>query len=248
MRTPTDDEARSFIEASTFVWHQKFDLAPGVTTPGVSEVRFLDSLTGLGPDCSGLRILDVGTTNGGLAFDLARRGAEVTAVDIASDTHFGFAAIRELLDAPVRFVHGSVYQLPELVDGTFDVVVAQGLLYHLRHPLLALDQLRAVTGGTLVVETAVADAEVGDVPGTLRYFRRDELAGDPSNWFAPTTSTLVDMVESSGFRVVETRSWPEDAPTRASVRAERTPGRPEFAHISYERPLSHVRIDGPLEA
>lgn len=244
MRTPRPAEAQAFLDAATFVWHQRFELAPGVVTPGVSDVGFLDGLTGLGEDCRGLRILDVGTTNGGLAFELARRGADVTAVDIADEGYFGFALLRDLLDAPVPFVRASVYELPDQVDGRFDVVIALGLLYHLRHPLLALDQLRRVTAGELVVESAVADADEGDRPGIVQYFRRDELGGDRSNWFAPTAATLVDMVESSGFEVLERRSWPDPAPTRASVRARVTTGPPEFQQISYERPFTAVEVDG----
>lgn len=244
MRSPGADEARAFIDAATFVWHQRFELAPGVFTPGVSDVEFLFGLTGLHDDCSGVRVLDVGTTNGGLAFDLARRGADVTAVDIAGDQHYGFAPLRSLLDAPVRFVRASVYELPDHVDGPFDVVLALGVLYHLRHPLLALDQLRRVTGRELVLETAVADAEEGDRPGVLRYFRGGELGNDPSNWFAPTTATLSDMVESSGFEVVERRSWPDPHPTRASVRAKVTSGPPEFELLSYERPFTTALVEG----
>jgi tRNA (mo5U34)-methyltransferase len=37
--------------------------------------------------------------------------------------------------------------------GTFDLVLYLGVLYHQRHPLLALERLRAVTGTVAIIET-----------------------------------------------------------------------------------------------
>jgi hypothetical protein len=67
-------EAKAFIESSGFVWHQRFELAPGVWTPGVSSVPWLASAAGLPADLSGATVLDVGTTNAGTAFELRGEG------------------------------------------------------------------------------------------------------------------------------------------------------------------------------
>lgn len=238
-------EAAAFIAGSRFVWHQRFELAPGVDTPGVNSVAFLLDRAGVPADLTGLSVLDVGTTNGGCAFEAERRGARrVVAVDLVGPDVFGFDAIRGFLGSRVEFVQASVYELPDRLPETFDLVFFFGVLYHLRHPLLALDRLWEMTGRDIVIETAICDFENAAARDTsvVRFYRRRELANDGSNWFAPTTRALADWVGSAGFDVVGTNAWPDDAPERAMVRATRLPAPQEYLTLSYERPLTvHCR-------
>ena len=158
---PTPEAARAFLDRSEFVWHQRFELAPGVWTPGVSPVPWLCNAAGLPADLSGVTVLDVGTTNAGTAFELERRGAaRVVAVDIFDPDWFGVRALTEFLESNVEYVRASVYELAERFAEPFDLVIFWGVLYHLRHPLLALDNLRKVTRGEASLETAVCDAEL----------------------------------------------------------------------------------------
>jgi tRNA (mo5U34)-methyltransferase len=245
MRQPSGDEARSFLADANFVWYQRFDLAPGVSTPGHSLTVELLPMLDLPDTLSGWRVLDVGTTNGGVAFALEARGAEVVAVDIVPPEHFGFAAIAKFLDSRATYLRASVYELPEKLEGEFDLVVLSGVLYHLRHPLLALDQIRRLCRGQLLIETAVCDYEL---PPTVqgpyaRFYRRDELAGDGSNWFAPTTACFLDWLGSAGFDVSWSLSAPEGAPTRATAVARRSDGLPEYRRIGYEWPVVGVVLD-----
>ena len=244
-------DAREFIEESDILWHQRFELAPGVFTSGTSDVLSLLAHGTVPDDLSGMRVLDIGTANGGAAFEAERRGAaEVVAIDIYPADWFGFDRIAAFLGSQVRFKRMSVYDLERL--GTFDVVLFMGVLYHLRHPLLALDKLRRVLvpEGLLVIETAIADGELeaGDRP-LVRFYRGADLAGDPSNWFAPTSSALVDWCASSGFEIVNIISWPPDAPARCVAAVRAVPGAPEFSTVSYEMPeastpsISRLRAD-----
>ncbi len=107
---------------------------------------------------------------------------------------------------------------------------------HLRHPLLALDALRALTRGHLFVETQIAP-DLGSKPGLVRFHRGDTLFADGSNWFEPAVDTLLDWCFSSGFQAEIVASWPDDAPTRCMLRAAPTDGDPEYFRLSYERPL-----------
>jgi 2-polyprenyl-3-methyl-5-hydroxy-6-metoxy-1,4-benzoquinol methylase len=141
-----------FIERSEFIWHQRFELAPGVWTPGTSPVAWLCEMAQLPADLSGLTALDVGTTNAGTAFELERRGAaRVVALDIYDPDWFGVRALSELLNSKVEYVQGSVYELSWRFAERFDIVIFWGVLYHLRHPLMAL-----------------ATARGGGVPGVAR--------------------------------------------------------------------------------
>jgi len=235
---PTAEEARAFIDESSFVWHQRFMLVPGVPTPGASDIEWLLWRGGFPDQLDGLSVLDVGASNAGAAFIAERRGAErVVAVDIYPPGWFGVDAIADFLGSRVEYVQGSVYELPRLVEGEFDVVLFLGVLYHLRHPLLAIDAVRAVTRMLAFIETAVADHELGADRPVVRFYRTGELGDDPSNWFAPTTSTLIDWCSSAGFLPEHVSSWPEGAAERAIVRATRSMGEPEFVQVSYERRL-----------
>jgi tRNA (mo5U34)-methyltransferase len=238
--TPSGEEATSFIERAAFIWHQRFELAPGVSTPGVNDVETLLERSGIPRDLTGARALDIGTTNGGAAFALERRGADVVAIDIMDESWFGFGALRELFGSETRFVQASVYELSERFTKQFDLVLFWGVLYHLRHPLLGLDNVRAVTGGRALLETAVADGTVGagDTQQSLvRFFRSDELGGDGSNWFAPTIRALHDWCASSGFDTELLAAWPDGAPERCLIGLAPTPGRPEYQQISPERSI-----------
>lgn len=240
MQRSSDDAAR-FIEQATFVWHQRFELAPGVWTPGPSPIAWLCQEAGLPDDLTGQAVLDIGTTNAGTAFELERRGAErVVAVDIFDPGWFGVRELVEFLGSNVEYVRTSVYELSQRFSEGFDVVIFWGVLYHLRHPLLALDNVRAVTKGYASLESAVCDHELRRktrADSLVRFYRRDELGGDESNWFAPTVSALQDWCRSSGFDVSEPAAWPEKAPERAMLKLTPTAGPAEYEELSYERPL-----------
>ena len=243
MHLPAPDRAARLIEESTFVWYQKFELAPGVWTPGVADSKQLLAWFELPEDLCGVRALDIGTANGAVAFELERRGAEVTAIDIYDERHFGFRALADLVESRVIFHQASVYEVREVTTGFFDLIVFFGVLYHLRHPLLALDRLRHVASGRLLLETAVCDHDTPGAGAIARFYRRDELAGDASNWFAPNLPALIDWVESAGFCVSRVLGTPPDGPSRAAVDALLAPGTPEYELVSYERAVGELALD-----
>jgi tRNA (mo5U34)-methyltransferase len=171
-------------------------------------------------DLSGTRALDIGCNAGFYAFQLAARGAEVLALDL--DEHYlqqgRWAA--QFLDPEgrVEFRQGSVYDLVE-VEGSFEVVLFMGVLYHLRYPLLALDVVAEKVGGTLVLQTltmpgeesagTAEDVEIDErgrltEPGWPRVaFVEHKLAGDPTNWWAADTACVEAMARSAGLQVRE---------------------------------------------
>jgi tRNA (mo5U34)-methyltransferase len=241
---PTPEAARAFIDSAEFVWHQRFELAPGVWTPGVSSVEWLCNAANLPADLSGKTVLDVGTTNGGTAFELERRGAaRVVAVDIFDPDWFGLRALSDFLGSSVEYVCTSVYELTDRFPEPFDFVIFWGVLYHLRHPLLALDNVRSVTRLEASLETAVCDGELPRrqrARSLARFYRRDELSKDSSNWFAPTVAALEDWCVSAGFEIERVGAWPDRTPARAMLRARPTAGPAEYETLSYERPLRCV--------
>lgn len=233
-------EAEQMAARNDFIWHQRFELGEGIFSPGVSNMPWLWEIAGVPDDLTGKTVLDIGTTNGGTAFMAERRGAKrVVAVDIYDEDRFGFGALKKALGSQAEFVCASIYELPQVLEEKFDVVFFWGVLYHLRHPILALDNLRAVSRDLVYIESAVADHELGEQASMsiARYYRLDELGNDGSNWFAPTTPCLVDWCISSGLKPIKVDSWPEQAPTRGHVAARVTDGPPEYLSFSYELPL-----------
>jgi tRNA (mo5U34)-methyltransferase len=224
MRVPPKAEAEDFLARTEIPWHQRFELAPGVHTPGTNDVERLLRLARVPGDLSGASVLDVGASNGGFSFAAERRGAErVLALDLPPIGYCGIDRLGELLGSKVEYLQASVYELPELVHERFDLVFFFGVLYHLRHPLAALDALRRLTRGRVLIETAVCDGEVGRRLARLplaRFYPEAELDGDPTNWFAPTVAGLLAWCESSGLEPALRAQWPPGPLARGVFRAE----------------------------
>ena len=90
---------------------------------------------------------------------------------------------------------------PERV-GQFDVVFFLGVLYHLRHPLLALERIASVTRQRLFLETVVD--MVGIRRPAMAFYPGRELNNDPTNWWAPNVPALHAMLRDVGFTEVRT--------------------------------------------
>ncbi len=135
-------------------------------------------------------MLDIGAWDGFFSFEAERRGAaRVVAADYYSwhgggwGSKAGFELARTALGSKVEDVDIDVMDLsPERV-GVFDVVFFLGVLYHLRHPLLALERIASVTRKMLMLETVVDMVGI-DRPAAAFYAGR-ELNNDPTNWWAP---------------------------------------------------------------
>lgn len=236
----TSEEARDFLDAADFTWYQRLELAPGVFSEGVSDVVHNLDRSNL-PSVRGKSVLDIGTCNGGALFELERRGASrLVGVDIYDQEWFGLAALSTFLGSEAEFLQASVYGLDSVLGERFDIVLFLGVLYHLRHPLLALDAVRGLTKEYAVVETEICDAKTSALapePVAL-FYRGNQLNADPSNWFVPGRRTLVDWCESSGFSVVHVVETAIGH--RALVGMTPTVGNPEYFENTYERPLDVV--------
>jgi hypothetical protein len=97
---------------------------------------------------------------------------------------------------------GSVYDLNPDLLGYFDTVPFCGVLYHLRYPMLAIDNIRRIATGEVFIETHISDEGLSptdkDIP-LWRFCRFDELNCDPSNWFGPNIAAVQQAFESAGF-------------------------------------------------
>ncbi|HEX6957362.1 MAG TPA: TIGR04290 family methyltransferase [Ferrovibrio sp.] len=190
--------------------------------PSVKWAHFRDALP---QDLTGRTVLDIGCNAGFFSIEMKRRGAS-RVVGIDSDPHYlrqaEFAA--GISGVEVEFHEMSVYELARLGE-RFDIVLFMGVLYHLRHPLLALDLIyewvaadmlvcQAMQRGSGEVEPMAEDypfseTAVFDAPGAPKlHFVEHRYAEDPTNWWIPNRACMEAMLRSAGF-VIEARPEPE---------------------------------------
>jgi len=197
------------------------DLGRGIATKGIDDTPARLSRLELPISLAGRSVLDIGAWDGFFSFEAERRGAaRVVATDHYSwhgptwSTKAGFTLARELLGSRVEDLDIDVMDLSPDRVGTFDVVLFLGVLYHLRHPLLALERVAAVTADLLVLETVVDMVGFGR-PAAAFYPGR-ELNGDPTNWWGPNPSAVNGMLHAVGFERVRTITPQPSMPYRAA--------------------------------
>jgi tRNA (mo5U34)-methyltransferase len=172
-------------------------------------------------DLQGKSVLDIGCNAGFYSFEMKRRGASrVLGVD-HDPVYLNQARFAsQQLGLDVEFVRGDVYDIDRLVSNeAFDFVVFMGVLYHLRHPLYALEKVARLVRGKLLFQTMerggweVADF-ADDFPFTERdvffddrfprlYFVERRYAGDETNWWIPNPACTRAMLRSCGLSILE---------------------------------------------
>lgn len=186
---PPDDPALSDPECLELVgkttWYHSFELRPGIVSPGqiaFDAVAVLDGLEVPG-DLRGKRVLDIGAWDGPITFEMERRGADASALDIQDPTRVGFAVARRVMGSRAVHYQGSVYALPENELSELDHIVFRGVYYHLKHPLLAFERIAGALkmGGVLhfegegflhYAETLGGEAVIGEHPKPRRFWER----------------------------------------------------------------------------
>jgi tRNA (mo5U34)-methyltransferase len=169
-------------------------------------------------DLRGWCALDIGCNAGFYSVELAQRGAHVTALEL--DAHYlrqaRWVAKQYGLDHAIDFRQGTVYELAGS-DEQWDIVLFMGVLYHLRHPLLALDAVAAAVRRLLVLQTLTMPGDRHAHPTVnldlderrafldpawpKMAFVEHTLAGDETNWWAPNAACVEAMARSAGLRI-----------------------------------------------
>lgn len=192
-------------------WFHTIDLGHGITTPGIDTSPQKLQTIGIPTNLSGKSVLDLCAWDGFFSFEAERRGARrVLAVDHFCwsgggwGTKAGFNLARIALNSKVEDFEADVLEVSPDQIGVFDVVFFLGVLYHMRHPLLALEKVSAVTEGMLILETHM-DLTTIQRP-SLAFYPGKELRGDGSNWFGPNEACVIAMLKDVGFTKVEVHS------------------------------------------
>jgi len=250
---PESDAVAKLISSAN--WYHSFEVLPGIFTPGkhvtnASEV--FDSRFCLPHDLSGKSALDIGALDGPYSFELERRGASVTALDIQRPDRTGFSVAKQVRGSNVRYVQGSVYDVARLLDEKFDIVTFFGVWYHLKNPVAAFEQLRLILkdDGLLLFEgecflsyAEVPDGSPGIADEALRLVAGSRLplslyyAGpykkDPWSWYIPNPACVEEWLKTAGLEMTSQGFW-HDHPHQRMYGAARNVPR---AEISIDNPV-----------
>jgi tRNA (mo5U34)-methyltransferase len=221
---PTRRLSRAQIERAVHElapWFHNLQLDGVATAPehflgDYPSVKWRHFAHALPDDLSGRSVLDIGCNGGFYSIEMKRRGA-ARVVGIDSDERYLAQArlAAEVCGAEIEFQKLSVYEVDKL-GGDFDLVFFMGVLYHLRHPLLALDLIRrcvtrdqfvfqAMQRGSAEVEPLKRDypfeeENIFDRAGFPRlHFIEHAYSGDQTNWWIPNRACVEALLRSAGF-------------------------------------------------
>ncbi len=192
--------------------------APGHFLGDYPRDKYARFSHGIPTDLTGKSVLDIGCNAGFYSLEMKRRGA-TRVLGLDTDERYlrqaHFAAEVEGLE--IEYRRQAVWDVASLGE-TFDLVIFMGVLYHLRHPLLALDLIhehvardlflfQCMLRGSREVTPVAEDYEFFepapfDEHGFPRmHFVEQRYSGDPTNWWIPNRAGMEAMLRSSGFRI-----------------------------------------------
>ena len=193
----------------------------GTIHQGKKDFRLWTNLLGITDfDFTNKRVLDIATNEGWWAFWAEMNGAGyVEASDVERGEDYDWGAekdwkwINELnenrggrdvfdfhhknLNSKVVIKKESIYN----ASGNFDVIFAHGLMYHLRHPLLAIDNMFKCCEGMFIFETFVDIENPNPYSSESKFYRTTEI-GPISNWTGATSACYNSWLKDAGFEHV----------------------------------------------
>ena len=206
-------------------WYHTLELAPGVVTPGMFDLRPFVHEYRLPARLDGLRVLDVGTWDGFWAWEMERRGAEevhgldiddVTTLDCPPrrrPTEFpedvprgeGFRLAKEVFGSKAERVNCNLYDAVPEDLGTYDLVFAGSVLIHMRDQLKALERMAdLLKPGGVLISAEEYDVASSLLPVQVARYRADRDAAVV--FWLPSIRTWRSMLWTAGFDEIAQRN------------------------------------------
>jgi tRNA (mo5U34)-methyltransferase len=204
-------------------WFHNMNLGGVQTAPDhflgdYPQVKFDSFRHALPSDLTGKTVLDIGCNGGFYSLEMKRRGASrVLGID-TDDRYLKQARFAAEVDgADVEFLRMPVWDVAALHE-KFDLVIFMGVLYHLRHPLLALDLIHEHVAKDLLLFQSMqrgsrdltevqpdyefeAPAPFDEPAYPKMHFIEHSYSHDQTNWWAPNRACVEAMLRSSGFAI-----------------------------------------------
>lgn len=183
-----------------------WDLRPGIA-------QYLGDV-----DFKNKRVLEIGTANGFVCFEMERRGADVVAFDLAEeltydapplpDTYLNLPAYRadlarirngwwlahKRLRSKAKVLYGHANHLPRGL-GHFDIGVIANVLQHLQDPVGAIMQLANLCDSIVVTETDWLRGTYDDLRGLIYYADQK----NPFSWYQVKPPLVEAVLTRMGF-------------------------------------------------
>lgn len=208
-------------------WFHDFELTPGLSTSPTNrdsqrnKWKFIEPF--IPKDLDGKTILDIGCNSGFFSFEMKKRkAARVVGTDIMPHCLAQARFLSHWFDLPIELRQVDAYNVDTL--GEFDFIIFIGVLYHLKHPLYALEKVSAICKDTVYLHSLLhgegnyetldnykfEDRKSFDDPQFPRmYFIEKSFNNDQSNWWIPNRSCLKAMARIAGFSKIEDTKFPE---------------------------------------
>lgn len=177
-------------------WHRiqlpDSSYTPGKLIHGPDGGDWPTTRFGMPDDLTDKAILDVGCADGFFSFEAEKRNAKtVVAIDLRPRESFLFC--HKALNSNVIYDQSEDLSIP---SGLYisDIVLCYGVLYHVKSPLIAMENLSNWTKEMCLLETAVSDYET--TPG-LEY--RPNYDNDETNFFYPNSKWIHLAAKEVGF-------------------------------------------------
>jgi tRNA (mo5U34)-methyltransferase len=198
----TPEQRQQLIETPR--WHQSIPLGHGARTPGMwQQLHIEEALASI--DMAGKDVLEVGTLEGQFAFQAEDAAASsITTIDIfppgggPCGFQSRFQMLHKFRQSKVVYKQCDVYDVNSEF-ATFDVINFCGVYYHLRHPMLALEELRKVLApnGVMLIEGQILAHVVGAIS---MLWHETVLENDSTNWWTPSRRCLEEWLKATGWR------------------------------------------------
>jgi SAM-dependent methyltransferase len=214
-------DLKAAVEGNPGGWYHTFELPGGVVTEGFYDHRGLLHDFPFPESLAGKRCLDLASSDGLFAFEMARRGGEVVSVDLDDTTQQDWQAdgdgidrslgtgrarrsfdiARSALGLNVDRVNMNIYDVGPADLGQFDFVFMGNILLHLSDPGRALRAARSVTAGSFL------SFEIVSLTLSLLKPRTPcaELAAKPQQWWTANLAAHKRLLVGAGFEVVDSR-------------------------------------------
>lgn len=173
-------------------------------------------------DFKGKRVLEIGTADGQLCFEMEKRGAEVVALDISKDFDWdivpfvqydykgetekrkyfterlnkAFWFCHKLFKSKTKMVYSSAYNIP-LEIGAVDIATFGAILLHLQNPFEVLRQGLRLASETVIITELLEDRYAGK---PMMVFQPNFKTQSPTaRWWSLSPEIIVKMIGVLGF-------------------------------------------------
>ena len=235
LRKSVDAEAMTADEVRTLLarfgrWYHNVPLTSRISTNPAGGNHPLDRWNvvlkpHVPENLNGKSVLDVGCNSGYFGSQLKQRGAgRVVGIDVQASVLAQARFMSHWTNTPMEFYELSAYDVDRL-NSTFDFVVFVGVLYHLKHPLYALEKLAALCNDTMYFQSVIRGSREDFLPAEdydtheenvftrpeypKMYFIEKKFNGDSTNWWLATRSCLKAMLRTVGFTRIDDTASPD---------------------------------------